>query len=128
MELVQFISCEDDGTDRIVSFALAYGEMEIRSLTLLRTPKYEAMLDECVLRGLDETGDDLMDWPGAAREDALYSVGPCLDALFESATPEFRSVTPGLEDAVWPDVEAWIEAGRRTAPRAESPNRSRCRG
>ena len=62
MELVQFISCEDDGTDQIVSFALAYGEMEIRSLTLLRTPKYEPMLDEAE-RGVsvslqDETGDD----------------------------------------------------------------------
>ena len=62
MESVQFISCEDDGTDQIVSFALAYGEMEIRSLTLLRTPKYEAMLDEAE-RGVsvslvDETGDD----------------------------------------------------------------------
>ena len=62
MESVQFISCEDDGTDQIVSFALAYGEMEIRSLTLLRTPKYEAMLDEAE-RGVsvslqDKTGDD----------------------------------------------------------------------
>ena len=67
MELVQFISCEDDGTDQIVSFALTYGEMEIRSLTLLRTPKYEAMLDEAE-RGVsvslqDETGadDDLLE-------------------------------------------------------------------
>jgi creatinine amidohydrolase len=77
--------------------------------------EYEAMLDECVLRGLDETGDDLMDWPGAAREDALYSVGPCLEALFESARPASGRVTPGLEDAVWPEVEAWIDAGRRTA-------------
>ena len=46
MKSVSFINCEDDGTDQIVSFALAYGEMEIRSLTLLRTPKFEPMLDE----------------------------------------------------------------------------------
>jgi hypothetical protein len=63
MELVRFISCEDDETDQIVSFALAYDEMEIRSLTLLRTPKFEAMLDEAE-RGVsvsleDETGDDV---------------------------------------------------------------------
>lgn len=63
MESVRFISCEDDETDQIVSFALAYGEMEIRSLTLLRTPKFEAMLDEAE-RGVsvsleDETGDDV---------------------------------------------------------------------
>ena len=63
MESVRFISCEDDETDQIVSFALAYGEMEIRSLTLLRTPKFEAMLDEAD-RGVsvsleDGTGDDV---------------------------------------------------------------------
>ncbi len=62
MELVQFISCEDDGTDQIVSFAIAHGEMEIRSLTLLRTPQFEGLLDEAE-RGVsvsleDETGDD----------------------------------------------------------------------
>ncbi len=54
---------EDDGTDQIVSFALVYGEMEIRSLTLLRTPEFEAMLDEAE-RGVsvsleDETGEDV---------------------------------------------------------------------
>ena len=62
MEAVQFVDCEDDGTDQIVSFALAYGEMEIRSLILLRNPKFEAMLGESA-RGVsvslqDETGDD----------------------------------------------------------------------
>ena len=46
MESVQFINCEDNGTDQIVSFALSYGEMEIRSLTLLRTPEFETLLDE----------------------------------------------------------------------------------
>ena len=46
MESVQFITCEDDGTDQIVSFALARGEMEITSLTLLRTPGFESKLDE----------------------------------------------------------------------------------
>ena len=46
MELVRFINFSDDKTDQIVSFALAYDEMEIRSLTLIRTPKFEAMLNE----------------------------------------------------------------------------------
>ena len=63
MKPVRFISCEDDGTDQIVSFALAAGETKIKSLILLRTPKYEAMLDETE-RGVsvsleDETGDDV---------------------------------------------------------------------
>ena len=62
MESVRFINCEDDGTDQIVSFALARGDEDVRSLILLRTPKYEAVLDEAE-RGVsvsleDETGDD----------------------------------------------------------------------
>ena len=62
MEPVQFINCEDDGTDQIVSFALSYGEMDIRSLILLRTPKFERILDASE-RGVsvsleDGTGSD----------------------------------------------------------------------
>ena len=62
MEKVQFISCEEDGTDQIVSFALTDGEIGVKSLILLRTPKYEPMLDETE-RGVSvslehQTGDD----------------------------------------------------------------------
>ena len=46
MKSVQFISYEDDGTDQIVAFALDYGEMEIRSLILMRTPEFESLLDD----------------------------------------------------------------------------------
>ena len=46
MERVAFITNES-GDDLIVSFALSQGEPgEIRSLILLRTPKYEFLLDE----------------------------------------------------------------------------------
>ena len=57
MDLVQFISCEDDGTDQIVSFAIADDEMDIRSLTLLRTPKFEPLLDEAE-RGVSVSSED----------------------------------------------------------------------
>ncbi|MCP4624381.1 MAG: hypothetical protein GY850_12730 [bacterium] len=47
MELVSFISIEDDPPDLILSFAIWQPELEdIRSLILLRTPKYEFILDE----------------------------------------------------------------------------------
>ena len=64
MQVVQFIRCEDDGTDQIVSFALEYGEADVRSLILLRTPKYEAMLDEAergVSVSLEHEKDDNVD-------------------------------------------------------------------
>ena len=62
MEVVHFISCEDDGTDLIISFALAHGAGDVRSLTLLRTPTYESLLPESD-RGVsvsleDETDDE----------------------------------------------------------------------
>ena len=47
METVSFISIEDDPPDLILSFAIWEPELEdIRSLILMRTPKYEMFLDE----------------------------------------------------------------------------------
>ena len=65
MESVQFISCEDDGTDQIVSFAMPDDLTGIKSLILLRTPKFEGLLDDdergvSVSMGTD-VGDDILD-------------------------------------------------------------------
>jgi hypothetical protein len=47
MELVSFISIDDDPPDLILSFAIWQPELDdIRSLILLRTPEYEFILDE----------------------------------------------------------------------------------
>ncbi len=46
MESVNFITSENDGTDQIVSFAIEVDEIEIKSLTLIRTSKFESLLDE----------------------------------------------------------------------------------
>ena len=47
MELVSFVSIEDDPPDLILSFAIWQPELEdIRSLIFMRTPKYESILDE----------------------------------------------------------------------------------
>ena len=57
MELVSFISIEDDQPDLILSFAIWQPESEnIRSLILMRTPKYEFILDEteCGVKVTDE--------------------------------------------------------------------------
>ena len=64
MERVAFMTNES-GDDLIVSFAISQGEPgEIRSLILLRTPKYEFLLDESE-RGVsfsDEAHWDEVDW------------------------------------------------------------------
>jgi len=64
VEQVMFISVEDTGTDLILSFALGTSSQDIRSLILMRTPKYEPLLDEWE-RGVSvslegEFEDDLM--------------------------------------------------------------------
>ena len=47
MELVSFISIEDDPPDLILSFAIWQLDSEdIRSLILMRTPEYEVLLEE----------------------------------------------------------------------------------
>jgi hypothetical protein len=47
MKQVSFISVEDEAPDLILSFAIWHPELDdIRSLILLRTPKYEVFLDE----------------------------------------------------------------------------------
>lgn len=64
MERVEFITSER-GDDLIVSFAISQGEPgEVRSLILLRTLKYEFLLDESE-RGVsfsDEAQWDEEDW------------------------------------------------------------------
>ena len=60
MELVAFITSES-GEDLIVSFAITQGEPgEIRSLILMRTPKYEFFFDESE-RGVRFSDEDRMD-------------------------------------------------------------------
>ena len=57
MERVEFITTES-GDDLIVSFAIRRADPEeIRSLTLLRTPKYEFALDEFE-RGVSVSDED----------------------------------------------------------------------
>lgn len=83
----------------------------------------EAIFDALVLRFLEETATDLVDWPGAAREDALYAVGPPLPVGTggDSGRPGSGAARVGeggaldWESRVWPEIEAAIGAGRRAA-------------
>ena len=46
MKRVQFIETEDEEPDLILSFALDDSSIGVRSLVLLRTPKYEVLVPE----------------------------------------------------------------------------------
>lgn len=68
MERVAFITNESDD-DLIVSFAITQGEPgEIRSLILMRTPKYEFLFNEFE-RGVRFSDEDCMD-----EDDMLRSI------------------------------------------------------
>ena len=57
MERVDFISAES-GDDLIVAFAISRADPgEIRTLSLIRTPKYEFILDDCE-RGVSVSDED----------------------------------------------------------------------
>ena len=61
MELVSFISTEDEPPDLILSFAIWQPEYDdIRSLILMRTPGHEILLDESE-RGVNVSDEDWID-------------------------------------------------------------------
>ncbi len=78
----------------------------------LAAVEFEALFDQLVARTLEETGDDIVAWPGAAREDALYAVAPASPDL---PTERKSAASLPFEARVWPEIEALVAAGRRTA-------------
>lgn len=99
-------------------------DLELQDLRELRATlappfsvlEYEAMLDDLVLRVMAEKELDLVDWPGRDREAALYECGPETlrrepDATAAPANRNFLC----LEEAVWPEIESALAAGRTTA-------------
>ena len=99
-------------------------DLEVHDLRELRATlappfsvlEYEAMFDDLVLRVMAEKGLDLVDWPGRDREAALYARGPEGPRIEPSAvaTGDHRALPP-LEEAVWPEIESALAAGRTTA-------------
>lgn len=98
----------------------------------------EAIFDAWILRHQDETGLDLVAWPGAEREHALYDAGPALEELATPFVADVAAEVAGsaaatsstassvhardasahpirLEHATWPELERGLAAGRRTA-------------
>lgn len=85
----------------------------------------EAIFDSWILRHQDETGLDLVVWPGAEREGALYGASPPLaPPIFEAraaVAPHRVRASPVepqplvLESAVWPEIERALAAGHRAA-------------
>ena len=81
----------------------------------------EAIFDVFVLRAITEVETDLVNWPGADREAALYEASPDLPDdhsgafLNPSAAYFLAASSVAWESRTWPEAEARVAAGCRTA-------------
>ena len=102
MENASFITIED-GDDLIVSFAIPLVEHEdVKSLTLLRTPKYEFVLDEYE-RGVKVSFDNFPD----EENELLEQVA--IEGEVATITTNHRTYTVSIKDVK--DME--IDKARR---------------
>lgn len=93
---VQFITLEDKDKDLIVSFAIGSGGRDIRSLTLLRTPVYEALLPE-VDRGVRVSFvEDELVGDESENDDGNFLVSIEIgesDVVIESTIKEYKLIS-----------------------------------
>ncbi|MDT8300407.1 MAG: hypothetical protein RQ760_02920 [Sedimentisphaerales bacterium] len=98
MENASFITNED-GDDLIVSFAIPLEEEgNVKSLTLLRTPKYEFALDESE-RGVKIFSDDFSD----EENELLEKIA--IEGEVVSINTNFRTYTVSIKDVDDMEVE-----------------------
>jgi hypothetical protein len=94
-----FITNEDDGTDLIVSFAIPVDEAgDVKSLTLLRTPKYEVFLDESE-RGVSVSFEDFPD----DRIESLKKLA--IEGNLVTITTDYGTHTVNIEDVDQAEIQ-----------------------
>ena len=85
MKQVSFISIEDEEPDLILSFAIWHPELDdIKSLILLRTPKYEVFLDEAE-RGVNVSYEAWM-----SDQDEMLKIVELHDAMITIITTNHK--------------------------------------
>jgi len=94
-----FITNEDDGTDLIVSFAIPVDEFgDVKSLTLLRTPKYEIFLNESE-RGVNVSFEDFPD----GRFESLKKL--VIESNLVTVTTDYGTYTVNIEDVDQTEIQ-----------------------
>jgi hypothetical protein len=87
-----FITNEDNGTDLIVSFAIPVDDFgDVKSFTLIRTPKYEFILDESE-RGVNVSFEDFPD----GRNESLKKLA--IEGNLVTITTDYGTYTVNIED------------------------------
>lgn len=119
--LARFERCLDPDRHRVLRLAA-------RASGLDAIFEHEAMLNDVLLRYVRERGVDQVEWPGRGRDAPLYEWRPSGAVQRETSPPEAGlvadphafAVAPALvarslDCATWPELDAWIAAGARTA-------------
>jgi hypothetical protein len=89
----------EDGTDLIVSFAIPVDESEdVKSLTLLRTPKYEIFMDESE-RGVNVSFEDFPD----GRIESLKKLA--IKDNLVTITTDYGTYTVNIEDVDQTEIQ-----------------------
>jgi hypothetical protein len=89
----------EDGTDLIVSFAIPVEESEdIKSLTLLRTPKYEIFMDESE-RDVNISFEDFPD----GRNESLKKL--TIEGNLVTITTDYGTYTVNIEDVDQKEIQ-----------------------
>ena len=89
----------EDGTDLIVSFAIPVDEYDdVKSLTLLRTPKYEIFLDEAD-RGVNISYEDFPD----GRNESLKKL--TIEGNLVTITTDYGTHTVNIEDVDQKEIQ-----------------------
>jgi hypothetical protein len=89
----------EDGTDLIVSFAIPVEESEdIKSLTLLRTPKYEIFMDESE-RGVNISFEDFPD----GRNESLKKL--TIEGNLVTITTDYGTYAVNIEDVDQKEIQ-----------------------
>ena len=89
----------EDGTDLIVSFAIPVDDFgDVKSLTLLRTPKYEIFLDESD-RGVNISYEDFPD----GRNESLKKLA--IEGNLVTITTDYGTHTVNIEDVDQKEIQ-----------------------
>jgi hypothetical protein len=89
----------EDGDDLIVSFAIPVDESEdVKSLTLLRTPKYEIFIDESE-RGVKVSFEDFPD----GRNESLKKL--VIEGNLVTITTDYGTHTVNIEDVDQEEIQ-----------------------
>ena len=112
-------AAEQDLLDRIQRMLVPERHRLIQFPASLDPPlaifEHEAFFNALVLRRLEVDGVNQVDWPGQDRDRPIYELGPELPSAANLSGSRESPRAQDLSSLTWPELEAALDAGVRTA-------------